>query len=229
MRPTKASVFSVLFIPLAAAAAAACGGKVLARENCAGVTCYEAVDREGGIETMDDASSSGSPGSKDGGSTGPTTCGGKTCSKSEVCCVALGGGGIPGGTGGTAGGTAGGGASSGQCQSATQTCNGIALSCASEADCAGGDVCCSAVSFSGTGLSGASSCKPSPCSTGMTGGGAGGLLGGGFNFQLCAGNAECPKGQTCQMMYGGQVCAAPGGGAAGGVWPSRRQISTRRG
>ena len=69
-------------------------------------------------------------------------------------------------------------------------CNGASLGCTSAASCPNGEVCCATLTQQQQSAQCAQQCQ------------------GGFqNPQLCATNAECPKGQTCQQSpFGLMVC-----------------------
>jgi hypothetical protein len=112
--------------------------------------------------------------------------------------------------------------SPGVCTSKGNGCNGLALTCASAANCTNGEVCC--VAFDGSSQSSvcAASCdNAGSSSSGGSNGGPGdpgdGPGDGPGGLQLCATDAECVQGQSCQRTsLGFGICVDRRGGGGGG-------------
>ncbi len=134
----------------------------------------------------------------------------------KVCCLEPGDGGAMGGGGGFGGGAV----ANSLCESACsatgvqicltdtdcptgQTCTGNRAGfttcavppCTGSASCAGGEICCTGIGGGGR----ANSCQAT-CPMG--------------SMQVCMANADCPAGQTCNMIGGGmgggnKICGAP--------------------
>jgi hypothetical protein len=97
------------------------------------------------------------------------------------------------------------------------SCPTVTLTCASTLDCKTGEVCCA--SGGGPGGHGLTTACATTCGGAGTGGGGG--MGGGVgmpSMQLCASDAECPKGDTCiDTREGIKACRPAGGGGPGGM------------
>jgi len=104
----------------------------------------------------------------------PIGCGGETCdANTQVCCAGLGGFG---------------------CLAKNKTCNGAVLACTSNADCAGNQVCCVAITGD---VANASNCK-NRCDNAGTG----------RDRQLCDVDADCsPPFRFCTAtIFGINIC-----------------------
>jgi hypothetical protein len=172
-----------------------CGGRTLLDEDQAALGGDDG-GRSNGSTTSDDSgvSVADALAPADAGPSAPSAivCGKTSCDPaSDVCCTSA----------------------MGQACTAKGTCeSGLSASCSSAASCAAGQVCC--LSFGG----GGAATPP--------GRGAPTAAGGGFTFtvacessctagtQLCASDAECPKGQTCQTepIGGAKSCTETAAG-----------------
>jgi hypothetical protein len=152
----------------------------------------------GGSSMEKDASTStadSGSGSSSGGASGTVTCGSASCkSATQDCCTTM-------GTGMSV---------SASCVAKGACTNGVVAMCTSAADCASGDVCCGSFGGGAGGLTGGTgaggfdlssvsvSCEKSTCGT--------------TGLQLCAKDAECSKGVTCQDTgFGPKVCGGLSG------------------
>jgi hypothetical protein len=80
------------------------------------------------------------------------------------------------------------------CIGKSDTCQGTSLACTTTAQCTGSNVCCA--TLSGTSITAV--CQASCPSGGITG-----------PYQLCASDAECPAGSTCQTIGNIHYCGTP--------------------
>ncbi|MBV9949033.1 MAG: hypothetical protein JOZ69_19445 [Myxococcales bacterium] len=76
-----------------------------------------------------------------------------------------------------------------------------ASACTKGADCAAQQVCCGALGLAGAGATLTTACQASPCASQL-------LIG--APIQLCARDAECPAGSTCQPPPAAYLALAPG-------------------